>query len=207
MHNIGEKVIKFCAFLFFLLCVYMAITSILRGSMDAKTMGALFGLFKGLIWGLAAGIIFVFLFLGRFSEGFTNFLFGGREMLQETPVTLSHARGFIASGEYEEAALLLQELYAQYPDLPDLNLLIFEFYLDNCNKKELAHSFAGNYLSKASIKSSDNTIILMRYCDLCLEKGSSREEMSDFLIDQATSGIYPEADKKTIFERVKGLNS
>lgn len=201
-----EKVFKFCAFLLFLFCILMAVTRIaVHGKSGA--IGAVSGLFECLIWAVFAGILFVVLFLGNISERFTNFLSGGKKYCDETPLSLSHARGFIAAGNYEEAALLIQELYAQYPDSPDLNFLIFEFYLDCCGKRELAKEFAGNYLKNITQHSEDNIIMLLRYCDLCTADGQDKDTLIDFLLDQSIKNVYSESDKKRIFDRVKGLNS
>lgn len=190
----------------FLFCVLMAISRIsVHGS--SGTAGAISGLLETLVWALIAGLLFILLFINKISENFTVLLFGGRSYCDETPMSLSHARGFIAAGDYEQAALLLQELYATYHDSPELNLLIFEFYLDNCKKTDLAFEFAGNYLKSASVKSPDNLVILMRYCDLCIAKEMDKETLTDFLLDESTRDIYPETEKKSIFERVKGLNS
>ena len=201
-----EKVLKFCAFLLFLFCVLMAVTRIVVQS-RCGSLGAVSGLLECLIWAVFAGILFVVLFLGNISESFTNFLFGGKTYCDEPPMTLSHARGFIAAGNYEEAALLIQELYAQFPDSPELNLLIFEFYCDSCRKPELAMEFAGNYLKNTDRSSADNIVMLLRYCDLCIQFGVSRDEVIDFLLEQSAKKIYSEPDRKRIFERVKGLNS
>ncbi|MBR2510463.1 MAG: tetratricopeptide repeat protein [Lentisphaeria bacterium] len=201
-----EKVFKFCAFLLFLFCVLMAVTRIVVHGRNG-TLSAVAGLLECLVWALFAGLLFVVLFLGNISESFTAFLFGGREYCDETPMSLSHVRGFIAAGNYEEAALLLQELYAQFPDSPDLNFLIFEFYCDCCGKSELAKEFAGNYLKNAAVRSEDNILMLLRYCDLCLQYGADKDDLIDFLLDQSVRNIYSESDKKRIMERVKGLNS
>ena len=183
----------------------MAITRIVVHGKDG-TLAAISGLFECLLWSVGAGIIFIMFFLGRIGDSFTNFIFGKKEYLNEKPMLLSHARGFIANGEYEEAALLLQELYGQYPDSPDLNLLLFEFYYDKCGKKEFAGELAENYLKKASIISPDNVILLLRYCDYCIEFGEDKDDVIDFLLDQSVKKIYLEHDKKRIMERIKGLN-
>lgn len=206
MFSNREKVIKFCAFVLFLFCALMAVTRIVVHGRSGS-LGAVAGLLECLVWALFAGMLFVVLFLGRFSDFFTNFLYGGKDYCDETPMSLSHVRGFIAAGNYEEAALLIQELYAQFPDSPDLNFLIFEFYLDCCNKRELAKEFAGNYLKNVISSSPDNIVMLLRYCDLCIEAGIDKDELIDFLLDQSAKNIYSEPDKKRIFERVKGLNS
>ena len=125
--------------------------------------------------------------------------------MDDTPMSLSHVRGFIAAGEYEEAALLIQELYAQFPDSPDLNCLIFEFYYDCCGKAELAREFAGNYLRNTTKSSPENIELLLRYCDLCRQSGIDKDDIIDFLLEQSAKDIYSEPDKKRIFERVKGL--
>ena len=190
------------AALFF--CCWMAVTRIIVHGREGA-LSAVGGLLETLLWALAAGFIFVMLFLGRISSKFTDFLFGGKEYLEDTPMSLSHVRGFIAAGEYEEAALLIQELYAQYPDSPELNALIFEFYCDHCGKKELAREFAGNYLRNVSKNSSENIEILLRYCELCIQAKIDNDDIIDFLLDQSARDIYSESDKKRIFERVKGL--
>jgi hypothetical protein len=143
----------------------------------------------------------------KIGDGFTSFLFGGREYLEVTPMSLSHVRGFIAAGEYEEAALLIQELYAQFPESPELNALIFEFYCDCCKNRPLAREFAGNYLKSIKFSSPENIVILLRYCDLCRENGIDNDEIIDFLLDQSTKKVYSEPDKKRIYERVKGLSA
>ncbi len=200
--NVKIKKLIACAALFF--CCFMAVTRItVHGR--AGTLGAVSGLFETLFWSLSAGILAVSLFLGKISAGFTNFLFGGKEYLEDTPMSLSHVRGFIAAGEYEEAALLIQELYAQFPDSPDLNYLIFEFYCDCCGKKELAREFAGNYLRNTVKSSPENIELLLRYCDLCCQADIDKDDIIDFLLEQSAKDIYSEPDKKRIFERVKGL--
>ena len=197
-----KKVIGLGALFF---CCFMAVTRIIVHG-RAGAISAVGGLLETLLWAFFAGVLFVWLFLGRIGRGFTDFLFGGREYLEDTPMSLSHVRGFIAAGNYEEAALLIQELYAQYPDSPDLNALIFEFYCDHCGKRELAREFAGNYLRNVSKKSPENIEMLLRYCDLCIQADNDRDNVIDFLLDQSVRNIYSEVDKKRIFERVKGLN-
>jgi hypothetical protein len=196
-----KKVIGLAALFF---CCFMAVTRIIVHS-RAGAVSAVSGLLETLLWAFFAGVLFVWLFLDRISRNFTNFLFGGKEYLEETPMSLSHVRGFIASGEYEEAALLIQELYARYPDSPDVNALIFEFYCDHCGKRELAREFAGNYLRNVSKNSSENIEILLRYCELCVQAKVDKDDIIDFLLDQSARSIYSEGDKKRIMERVKGL--
>ena len=204
MNDYSRKIKKviITAALFF--CCWMAVTRIIVHG-RAGSLSAVSGLLETLLWALAAGFIFVIFFLDGIGSKFTDFLFGGKEYLDEVPMSLSHVRGFIAAGEYEEAALLIQELYAQYPDSPELNALIFEFYCDHCGKKELAREFAGNYLRNASKKSSENIEILLRYCELCVQAKIDNDAVIDFLLAQSALDIYPESDKKRIFERVKGL--
>lgn len=201
-----EKIKKVIYFGILIFCCLMAVTRIVVHG-RAGSIGAVAGLLECLFWAFCAGALFVRLFLGKIGEGFTSFLFGGKKYLDETPMSLSHVRGFIAAGEYEEAALLIQELYAEYPDSPELNALIFEFYCDCCNNRLMAKEFAGNYLKSVKSFSSENIIILLRYCDLCREFGMENDEIIDFLLDQSVKRVYSEADKKRIFERVKGLSA
>lgn len=204
MSDCNEKIKKLIAYAALFFCCFMAVTRItVRGR--AGTLGAISGLLETLFWALSAGFLIVSLFLGKIGGSFTNFLFGGKEYLDDTPMSLSHVRGFIAAGEYEEAALLIQELYAQFPDSPDLNCLIFEFYYDCCGKAELAREFAGNYLRNTTKSSSENIELLLRYCDLCRQSGIDKDDIIDFLLEQSAKDIYSEPDKKRIFERVKGL--
>ena len=204
MNDYSGKIKKVIGTAVLFFCCWMAVTRIIVHGREGA-LSAVSGLLETLLWALAAGFIFVMLFLGRISSKFTDFLFGGKEYLEDTPMSLSHVRGFIASGEYEEAALLIQELYAQYPDSPELNALIFEFYCDHCGKKELAREFAGNYLRNASKKSPENIEMLLRYCELCMQAKIDNDDIIDFLLDQSARDIYSESDKKRIFERVKGL--
>ncbi len=201
----GEKVIKFCAFVLFLLCIYMAISKF-GDAVEHGIVSAVFDVLFAAIWAIFAGIICWYLFCPGLSEAFTNAVFGGRDTLDKTPLILSDVRGLIAAGDIEEAAIAIQELYAQYPLAPELNLLMFEFYLDCCGKREFAMNLGKNYLQSARICSSDNIQILLRYCDLCAADGMDKDELIDFLLDQSVKNIYPEIDKKRIFARVKGLN-
>lgn len=204
MNDISGKIKKVTAVAAFIFCCLMAVTRIVVRGRDGS-LGALAGLFETLFWACSAGILFVVVFLGKISEGFTNFLFGSKEYLDAAPMSLSHVRGFIAAGNYEEAALLIQELYAQFPDSPELNALIFEFYCDHCGKPELAREFAGNYLRGTLKNSPENIEVLLRYCDLCRQTGMDKDDMIDFLLDQSNRSTYSDVDKKRIMERVKGL--
>lgn len=204
MNDIDGKIKKSVGIILFIFCCLMAVSRIVvhgRGG----SLSAISGLMECLLWALGAGILFVWLFLGKISGSFTNFLFGGKEYLKETPMSLSHVRGYIAAGEIEEAALLIQELYGQFPDSAELNALIVEFYCDSCNNRELACEFACNYLKKAVKYSPENIEILLRYCDLSREFGIDNDDLIEFLLDQSASNIYSEPDKKRIFERIKGL--
>ncbi len=201
-----DKIKKVIYLGLFIFCCLMAVTRIVVHG-RAGSLSAISGLLECLVWAACAGILFVRLFVGKIGDGFTSFLFGGREYLEVTPMSLSHVRGFIAAGEYEEAALLIQELYAQFPESPDLNALIFEFYCDCCKNRPLAREFAGNYLKSIKFSSPENIVILLRYCDLCRENGIDNDEIIDFLLDQSTKKVYSEPDKKRIYERIKGLSA
>lgn len=204
MNDISGKIKKVIGVASFVFCCFMAITRIVVRGRDGS-LGAVAGLLETLCWAVAAGWLFVVVFLEKISSGFTDFLFGGKEYLDSTPMSLSHVRGFIAAGDYEEAALLIQELYAQFPDSPELNALIFEFYCDHCGKPELAREFAGNYLRGTLKNSPENIEVLLRYCDLCRQANMDNDDIIDFLLDQGNRSAYSDIDKKRIMERVKGL--
>ena len=129
MHDAGVKIIKICACIFSCICFYKAYLNFRNAACSQNIIGILFDILFVVSWAIVGGILLWWIFCPRLSEMFTESIFGGRKFLDHKPLMLSEVQGMISAGNYEEAAVKIQELYAEYPLSPELNLLIFEFYL------------------------------------------------------------------------------
>lgn len=179
--------------------VFMAIKLGLGGFAGGGPGGVIM-FFGGAIFAGGAALIGHRLWGEVLAENFTYSLLASRKTLKEAPLILSPYAGMVARGEGLAALADLEELFAQYPDTPEIAGMLAEVYLRDAEAPDQFIQLVENYFARPKrVAGPDNLTLLMVYADL---RGS---DALPVLAGEADRSVYMPSEQKAIRNRIETL--
>lgn len=137
---------------------------------------------------------------GMLADNFIFSLLASRKTLKEAPLILSPYAGMVARGEGLAALADLEELFAQYPDTPEIAGMLAEVYLRDAEAPDQFIQLVENYFARPKRTAGpDNLTLLMLYADL---RGG---DALPLLAGEVGRNVYMPSEQKAIRNRIETL--
>ena len=134
-------------------------------------MGQLIGFVIALIFMGFAAICFAYIIAPKIGSSFGCFVYTPLDYLRKAPEKIAPVKGLIEQEKYQEAIAALDGILERNQFDPQPYLLLVEIYMDRLNDRNRTVELIEKYFWNPKLKVfPENTEMLMRYSDICLEQ-------------------------------------
>lgn len=162
--------------------------------------GAFFYFTVCMACGASMGLLFVVCCLRDFADGMLDTLMAPRRFRDRPAPLVTPVRALIREERHDEARKRLEALLEEYPDVPELRILMLDLLNGPLNRPDEAMRTAESYFIRPErVRSEDNAKLLLRYVGLARELG--RENDAALLLAAELHRMktgYTNAERKTL---------
>lgn len=171
--------------------------------------GAFFYFAVCMACGAAMGLLFVVCCLRDFVDGMLDTLMVPRRFRDRPAPLVTPVRALIRGERYDEARERLEALLKEYPDVPELRILMLDLLNGPLNRPDEAMRTAESYFIRPErVRSEDNAKLLLRYAGLARELG--RENDAALLLAAELHRMktgYTNAERQTLKTTLAALRA
>lgn len=183
--------------------VYMMVS--LSGKSSASVLSAAAAVVPRVLFAVTlaifAGMIFAYLYAGKFAGCFIDELLFPKRYLKNAPVILSKVQGAIAGGKLREALEMLENLQSLHPASPEIAAMLMAVNDEHLHSPEGAMEVARKYFAASHGSAPENLEMLLRFSDLANLTGC-RDEAAALLSAELNKNIYSGADRSALQSRL-----
>jgi len=171
--------------------------------------GAFFYFTVCMLCGASMGLLFVVCCLRDFADGMLDTLMAPRRFRDRPAPLVTPVRALILEERYDEARERLEALLKEYPDVPELRILLFDLLNGPLNRPDEAMRTAESYFIRPErVRSEDNAKLLLRYVGLARELG--RENDATLLLAAELRRMktgYTQSERQTLKTTLAALRA